>query len=99
MFRWEVVFGLLLFCGPAIAHDDEAPIQTASELRDWCQHETGAFFVGKGQTPHNWRASYIERGNAFHVAGKWRVDSNDVEVECSVARGAQRRYANFQIHE
>ena len=96
---WKVVVGLLLVCSAAFAHDDETPIQSASELRDWCQHETEAFFVGKGQTPYNWTASYVEHGNVFNVTGKWRVNSKDVEVQCAVARGAQRRYATFQVHE
>jgi len=99
MLRCVVVLGLLLSCGTAFAHEDDVPIQTASELRDWCQHETEAFFVGNGKTPYNWVASYVERGNVLNVTGKWRVDSKEVEVECAVARGAQRRYATFHVHE
>ena len=96
----RVIFvALSLACFSTLAHEEDAPLQTSSELRDWCRSETEAYFIGKGKTPMNWTASFTERGNTFNVIGKWRVDTVDVEVECHAARGAQRRYAKFEVHD
>jgi hypothetical protein len=96
--KCEIALLLCVVAIPALAHDEDVPIQSASELRDWCRQETEAYFIGKGESPMNWTASYTEQGNTFHVAGKWRVSSRDVEVECRVARGARQKYASYQIH-
>jgi hypothetical protein len=82
----------------AIDHDD-IPINSGSELRDWCKLQSEAVFVGRGLTPFNWSASYSDEGNALQVKGKWRVNGSDVSVECRVARGAQSRYASMSIQE
>jgi hypothetical protein len=80
----------------AIDHD-EMPINTGSELRDWCKSQSEAALVGKGLSPFNWSASYSDQGNTLQVKGKWRVNGSDVSVECSVAKGAQPRYASMSI--
>ena len=36
---------------------DETPINSASELRDWCKSESQASLIGKGITPSNWTTS------------------------------------------
>jgi hypothetical protein len=89
--------GLSLAALPCLAHDEDLPIRSASELRDWCRMETEAYFVGKGETPANWTASYTESGNTLKVSGKWRVNTEDVAVQCRAARGALRRYAKFEV--
>jgi hypothetical protein len=89
---------LLLGCvSAAAAHDEDVPIQLASELRDWCRMESEARLVGEGKTPYNWTASYIEEANAFRVDGAWRVDGTPVRVACRSPRGAARRYAVLEI--
>lgn len=81
----------------ASAHEDEVPINTSTELRDWCKVKSEAYFVGQGKTPYNWTASDVERGNALFVDGRWRVDGRYFAVSCNVARGAQRQYATFDV--
>jgi hypothetical protein len=82
----------------AIDHDDK-PINSGSELSDWCKSQSEATFVGRGLSPFNWTASYSDQGNALQVKGKWRVNGSEVSVECRVARGAQSRYASMSIQE
>src|SRR5271168_3475933 len=82
----------------AIDHDD-IPINSGSELRDWCKSQSEATLIGRGLTPFNWSASYSDQGNALQVKGKWRVNGSDVSVECSVARGARSRYASMSIQD
>ena len=76
-------------------HHDDRPINTASELRDWCQSESEASLIGKGITPSNWSASFWEEGNVLIAKGSWRVGTDEVNVECRIARGAQTRFASI----
>jgi hypothetical protein len=75
------------------------PINSGSELRDWCKRESEATFIGKGISPSNWSASYWDQGNVLMVKGMWRVNGTDVPVECRVARGAEARYATMSIQQ
>lgn len=89
----------LLYSAVAHAHQEDVPISTAPELRDWCKAESEAHFVGHGVTPYNWSASYWDDGRVLKVEGKWRVEKRWVTVECRIAKGAQRRYAVMEIRE
>ena len=94
-------FVLLGLLGGAAAvsadHDDDLPIGTSTDLRDWCKAESEAYFVAKGATPFNWTASDVERGNTLFVEGKWRIDGVYYDVHCRITRGAQRQYAVIDI--
>ncbi len=95
-----VVIALGLFAASANAgHHDETVINSATELRDWCKEESEAALIGRGLTPFNWTASYWDQVNTLMVKGQWRTDSGNRIVECSVARGAQARYASMSIQE
>ena len=81
-----------------LAHDhDELPINTGSELVDWCKSESEAQFVAQSKTAYNWVARHVERGNTLVVEGEWRVDGNRMSVECRIAKGARREFASVSI--
>jgi hypothetical protein len=90
---------LLVLVGPAAmaGHHDEIVINSGSELRDWCKEESEAALIGRGLSPFNWSASYWDEVNVLMVKGSWRVNDADVTVECSVARGAQARFASLSF--
>jgi hypothetical protein len=90
---------LTLLSLPAIvlADPDDVPIHQGSELLDWCRAESEAHFVAQAKTAYNWTARHVERGNMLVVEGRWRVDADDVAVECLVARGARRSYATMEM--
>ena len=91
---------MILFClcaSAASAHTDDVPIQTSADLRDWCRMASEAHFVGQGETPYNWVASYVEQGNTFRVDGRWRVDGRERAVTCRAARGALPKFASMDI--
>jgi hypothetical protein len=88
---------VMLLASSAMAHRGDVPINSATELRDWCKEESEAALVGKGLTPFNWTASYWDKVNVLMVKGKWRVDASDVTVECSITRGAEARFASMSI--
>jgi hypothetical protein len=82
------------------AHPPDRPINTASELRDWCQEASQAALIGKGLSPSNWTASYSDAGNILSVKGQWRIsDGSAVAVECHTARGDAARSATMSLQD
>ena len=79
------------------AHDQDIPVNSASELLEWCKAETEDHYVTTGATPYNWSASAREQGNTLLVNGRWRVELDDVPVECRIAKGAKRKNAVYEI--
>ncbi len=90
---------MFVACSAMANHHEDTPINSGSELRDWCKRESEATFIGRAITPANWSASYWDEGNVLMVKGSWRVSGSDVTVECRVARGAETQYATLSIHE
>ena len=90
---------LLVMMSPAFADHRDVPINSASELRDWCKSESEATFIGRGLKPYNWSASYSDEGNVLIATGEWLIDTSIVKVECRVARGARREFASMSIQE
>jgi hypothetical protein len=99
MKRSIVLIPLLVASSAMAGHHEERPINSGSELRDWCKEESEATFIGKGLTPFNWSASYSDQGNVLMVKGQWRINGAEVSVECWVARGAEARFATMSIQE
>lgn len=96
--RCLAILGYLLLMSTALSNErsqDEKPINSASELRDWCKSESEASLIGKGITPSNWTASFWQEGNVLIAKGSWRVSADEVTVECRIARGAQTRFASI----
>jgi hypothetical protein len=89
----------VLMASSAMAHREDTPINSGSELRDWCKEESEATLIGKGLTPFNWSASYWDQGNVLMAKGKWRVNGSDVTVECRIAQGAEARFAMMSIQD
>ena len=94
-----MLFLLALLASPAFAHhDSEHPVlATSSDLREWCQRESEARLVGDKKTPANWTARHYEKGNTLIVEGRWRVDGEDVRVECRAGRGAREEFASVEF--
>lgn len=89
----------LFACSAIAGHHEDMVINSATELRDWCKEESEATLIGRGLSPFNWTASYWDQVNTLMVKGQWRTNSGDLVVECSVARGAQARFASLSILE
>ena len=84
---------------PHDPHHGHAVIERASELVPWCRAEAERRFVAKGLTPYQWSASYHDRGKMLNVTGRLRVEGRDVDVRCSVVRGAREYDASIQIDD
>ena len=99
MKRLIVLVPLLVASSAMATHHEDKPINSGSELRDWCKAESEATFIGRGLTPSNWTASYSDQGNVLMVKGQWRINGGEVSVECRIARGAEARFATMSIQE
>ena len=95
----SVALTLLLTVSSAMAHHGDTPINSGSELRDWCKEESEAAFIGKGMTPYNWSASYSDQGNVLMVKGRWQVNGSYITVECRATRGAESRFAVMSVQD
>ncbi len=91
---------LSIFASTVIAgQQDDRVINSGSELRDWCKEASEATLIGRGLRPFNWTASYWDQVNTLMVKGQWRVEGSNLTVECSIARGAQARFASVSIQD
>jgi hypothetical protein len=98
--KYLTALALWLAASSAMAgHRDDMIINSGSELRDWCKDESEATLIGRGLSPFNWTASYWDQVNTLMVKGQWRTEGANLTVECSVARGAQARFATVSIQE
>ncbi len=76
---------------------DPIIINQASELVPWCKSEAEAVYIGLGYTPFQWTASYHDYSNHLYVDGRLRVHGEDIEVKCTITRGARVQYINVAI--
>jgi len=83
--------------GSLHAHNDidDVPVNTTQELVDWCRNEVEQRALSQDQTPRNWRASQLVKGNYLHVRLTYRIEYVDKVADCKIRKGAQRRYAVF----
>lgn len=96
----SAVVSLLVFASAAMAgHQEDRVINSGSELRDWCRDASESTLIGRGLTPFNWTASYWDQVNTLMVKGQWRIEGSNFTVECSIARGAQARFASVSVQE
>jgi hypothetical protein len=78
---------------------DEIVVHEASELVDFCREEATARYVGKGKTVYQWSASHKSRGNSLFVNGRLRVQGKDIQVACTLPRGARLAYMTLEIEQ
>jgi hypothetical protein len=94
------LLALFLLAQPVavLAHDqDNRPITTASELRDWCKAAAEAEVIGRGGTPSNWSARYWDEGNTLNVEGQLRNGEQRWIATCRIARNAEARFASLSV--
>ncbi len=82
---------------PAMAHNEDMPVTRGAELSAWCKDTAYQYFLQSTDEIYNWRHTTLRKGNLFRVEGRWRVDGDDVEVECTIRAGAEQRFATFRV--
>lgn len=92
---WHAIF--LFIPSLILAHDDNLPLATASEMSQWCKETSYSHLMQKADRLYNWTHSVVAKGNTYVVKGHWRVNDNDVYVECKARIGARREYATYRV--
>ncbi len=95
--KYSIYLILALIGFSASAHDEDIPIKYAMELKSWCKSESENHFASIEKTPYNWTASWWSEGNILFVEGMWRVDRKDIVVKCRVVKGADKKYATYEL--
>jgi hypothetical protein len=99
--KWLLLFICIFLFGPAVASDDNEydnlPFDGITEMARWCKEESYSHFSFASDNIYNWRKRVIRKGNMFVVRGRWRVDGEDVYVECRSRIGAKRKFATFRV--
>ncbi len=65
--------------------------------RAWCKEKTLNYLEGRGYTPYNWTASTYLKDNSYVTEGVWRLDVDDVKVECVSKKDHKRASGKFKI--
>jgi hypothetical protein len=84
---------LLLSCWP-LAHADFGPAATA---RDWCKKKTLHYLEKRGYIPYNWAATTYIEGNNYVTKGVWRVDVDNINVQCTSNKHAKKPAVRYKI--
>jgi hypothetical protein len=95
--EYKLFAALLLLSQSAIALDEDSPLTTASDTSIWCREISYNQLSANADRLYNWTHSVVAKENTYVVKGHWRVDDNDVYVECRSRIGAPRKYAKYRV--
>lgn len=85
---------LCLLAGTPLAHAAFGP---AAVARDWCKKKTLHYLEKRGYTPYNWEATTYIEGDNYVTDGAWRVDVDDIKVQCTSSKHAKKASGRYKI--
>jgi len=85
---------LCLLAGAPFAHAAFGP---AAVARDWCKKKTLHYLEKRGYTPYNWEATTYIEGDNYVTEGAWRVDVDDIKVQCMSSKHAKKASGRYKI--
>jgi len=88
------VLGLLLLAVVPLAHASFGPAATA---RDWCKKKTLHYLEKRGYIPYNWEATTYIEGDNYVTKGVWRVDVDNINVQCTSNKHAKKPAGRYKI--
>lgn len=87
-----VLFAWLL---PAWAHDEDEPVTTSAELRNWCREQSERQLRRQDLEPYNWTSSWWERDGILYTEGEWRTRGDRISVVCRARKGSRRKTISY----
>ena len=90
----SAMFALGLFASAPLAHAGFGPSTTA---RNWCKEQTLRYLKKHGYEPYNWVATTYIEGDDYVTKGEWRVDVDDIKVECTSNKHGKKRAGKYKI--
>ena len=86
--------GLLLLAAVPLANAGFGPAATA---RDWCKKKTLHYLEKRGYIPYNWEATTYIEGDSYVTKGVWRVDVDNINVQCTSNKHAKKPAGRYKI--
>lgn len=90
----SAVLALCLLAGAPLAHAGVGP---ATAARDWCKKKTLHYLEKRGYEPYNWTATTYIEGNNYVTVGVWRVDVDDIKVQCASKKELRQVSGKYKI--
>ena len=90
----KAVLALCLLAGMPAAHAGFGP---AAAARDWCKRKTLHFLEKRGYIPYNWEATTYIEGDDYVTEGVWRIDVDNLKVQCTWNKHAGKRSGKYKI--
>ncbi len=78
---------------------EERSIDRESTLRDWCEQKSELFLRSQEKAPYNWTAQYWNYAGVLYVEGEWRIDSETVNIQCSIEKGRKAKSADMKLQK
>ncbi len=69
----------------------------AATARDWCKKETLHYLERHGYIPYSWEATTHIEGNNYVTKGIWRVDVDNINVQCTSNKHAKKPNGRYKI--
>jgi hypothetical protein len=87
----------LAVCMLASAPLSYAAYGPAGTARDWCKKKTLTYLEKRGYAPYNWAATTYIEGVNYVTKGKWSVDADTINVECTTNKHGKKASGKYKI--
>lgn len=74
-----------------------AAFGSASTAREWCKKKTLHYLERRGYIPYNWNGTTYISGDNYVTKGVWRVDVDDINVQCTSHTYAIKPSGTYKI--
>lgn len=85
---------LWLLAATPPSHAGFGPAATA---REWCKKKTLRYLKRRGYIPYSWEATTYSKGDSYVTKGIWRIDVDDIDVQCTSNKHAKTPSGSYRI--
>lgn len=93
----HLVTSALALCLLAVIPLAHAGFGPAATARDWCKKKTLHYLERRGYIPYNWEATTYIEGDKYVTKGVWRVDVDNINVQCTSNKHAGKASGKYKI--
>lgn len=69
----------------------------SATARKWCEKQTLHYLQKRGYQPYNWSATTYIEGDDYVTKGIWRIDVDDLKVECVTPKKGRKSSGRYKI--
>lgn len=84
-------------CLLALPSSGAAALGPATVARQWCEKHTLHYLQKRGYQPYNWTATTYIEGDDYVTKGSWRVDVDELQVECVSKKNGKKGAGSYKI--